>query len=96
MQKIEAGDQNPCLNGSDNSSDVSKAVLDSRQKFLDSIQVVTSNLVYEFESKFLSFQVPDTDLFDSFELPNGINKMEGCFLSLIQRKVCFVSVYYGY
>lgn len=55
MQKIEAGDQNPCLNGSDNSSDVSKAVLDSRQKFLDSIQVVTSNLVYEFESKFLSF-----------------------------------------
>jgi len=40
MQKIEAGDQN-----SDNSS----AVLDSKQKFLDSIQVVTFSLVCKFE-----------------------------------------------
>lgn len=33
MQKIEAGDQNSSLNNS-------SAVLDSKQKFLDSIQVV--------------------------------------------------------
>lgn len=37
--------------------------------------------------------MPDTDLFASFELPTSINKMEGCFLSLIQRKVGFLSVF---
>lgn len=45
MQKIEAGDQNSSLNNLDNSS----AVLDSKQKFLDSIQVVTFSLVCKFE-----------------------------------------------
>lgn len=37
--------------------------------------------------------MPDTDLFASFDLPTSINKMEGCFLSLIQRKVGFLSVF---